>query len=132
MKKILELAEKMRIAQKRFYTKSDGVPRKVAYADLKTKEQLFDTELARRWRLKQTPITEDWLKEHGWRQCGQYGHQFVHPKCFFWLFGLYGFTCWEIIKTEYTAVGEKSCVFCEITTVAQLLDALELCNINID
>lgn len=88
--------------------------------------------LAERRQLEQAPITEDWLKEHGWRQCGQYGHQFVHPKCFFWLFGLYGFTCWEIIKTEYTAVGEKSCVFCEITTVAQLLDALELCNIKID
>lgn len=137
MKKIIELAERMRIAQKRFYTKSDGVPRKVAYADLKTKEQLFDDELARHWRLEQTPITEDWLKEHGFEKKEMYWiWVYPHDKKMWLEWYPYEERLSRFVHCvdEWDNHTEKD----ELTdrihcfNLAQMLDALELCNIQID
>lgn len=80
--------------------------------------------------LEQTPITEDWLKEHGWEKVG---------RPYEWQEGIWvqrwNFEDWkkgrlEILDTpKYDGYTWKGI---QLTSVAKLLDACDLCGIKID
>lgn len=138
MKKIIDLIEK-------YFELDDNAPAKEAveerdkWADtIWHIEQEIGDRVARRRELEATPITEDWLKEHGWE---------VHE-------GLRGFIpapyANRYIGRDYLEYdmrraslrvfleyvegdGTYSDFYCEnIDSVAKLLDACELCGINLE
>ena len=89
--------------------------------------------------LEQTPITEEWLKEHGW----EVHHYEARPfeNAFHYATKMFGKDKAEIDGRNNLTIYRESCpdgdiyadcLIDEVTTAAQLYDALELCNIKID
>lgn len=128
MKKIIELAEKATGDNK------DAMSAYFSYLELKK-------AIEERRKLEQTPITEDWLEKHGFYVSNELHskrdkiyikedvkvHLDVDVET-----GVVGNAdCIEIITTFYTF--GKSSYGCDFTiSLADLYDALELCNIQID
>lgn len=85
-----------------------------------------------RRKLEQTPITEDWLKEHGWEVNhhvgddhnwdfynsfdGRYAHIYLHALC----------------KPQFWEVNYSGNIILHLSTLADLYDACELCGITMD
>lgn len=117
MKKIIELAERVLYYAGRSLTLSyDEATEYLACRD-KLKQALTE-----RHQLEQTPITEEWLKEHGG----------VHNST------LYRWEIWSEDNGTVLAVTKaygkwhitNTCI--EVSSLANLYDALDLCGIKID
>ena len=111
MKKIIELAQifPSMCVQTWSYDKETG--RELAQA------------LEKRLALEQTPITEEWLKEHGWTCLTKDFYGEPSDKL-------------SIAYTKGNAYEEKgwsiACTRIHLRSLADLYDALELCDIQID
>lgn len=114
MKKIIELAEK---------ATGDNKDMLSAFASY----QALKDALAKRKQLEQTPITEEWLKGHGWKRNNR---NLWWKACnggmgIFTLFirvSTYNKWYWFVNGNDYLC----------LTSIADLLDACELCGIKLD
>lgn len=114
MKKIIELAEKATGDNK------DALSAYSSYLELKN-------ALAEYKRLSETPITENWLTEHGWERSEIVFHGWTKT----FEVGIREFATLILVNcynkgwyVDYTPI--------RVNTIADLLDALELCGITID
>lgn len=114
MKKIIELAEK--VVDLWGQPEEEKVVNQLAFAIIERQE------------LEQTPITEGWLKEHGWEVFEGYGDIYYKDfdtkriECTRNLVGIGIIIYGEGISSSLTG----------LRSVANLYDACELCGITID
>lgn len=124
MKKIIELAEQ--VYELRLKYNSDTLSR-----------DLHDA-IAERKRLEQTPITEEWLLEHGWTE------MLEHLGCVKIMVGndhleYDDYLEYDIIRKELSVFRnyeEGKCIYPDalidnVDNVAKLYDACELCGIEL-
>lgn len=122
MKKIIEAAEQ--VCELRLKFNSDTLSRNLCDA------------IAERKRLEQTPITEEWLQEHGWKiKSNYYGRPIYSStgaryciECFFGRRAGDG-CCLDIDEILPNGVNKVHKVY---ATLADLYDACELCGIELD
>lgn len=119
MKKIIELAEK---AFDTMVLPGAEVTQEMDDAFAKLEKAIKERRV-----LEQTPITEEWLKEHGWERNE-------------WVFNALSKTS-EVGIKEFATLTLVNCYnkgwyVCDtpirVNTVARLLDVCELCNVKID
>lgn len=120
MKKIIELAENYLVGTRILTLEGDYYKCGVGYELAKAIEH--------RRKLEQTPITEDWLKEHGWqRSTSDKSSLYPHK---WWISNSKG----RMLQIRYDGEGWEIYplwIF-NIDNIAQLLDAMELCGINLE
>lgn len=122
MKKIIELAEK--VVEVHRQPESDKAVNQLAFAIIERRE------------LEQTPITEEWLKEHGWKNKPTYYGNRIYLstgaryciECFFGCCAGDG-CCLDIDENLPNGVNKVHKVH---ATLADLYDACELCGIKLE
>ena len=125
MKKIIELTEKY-LAE---IDNADGIEElehKAEESKIKLQEALSEYK-----RLSETPITEDWLKGHGWKCLAVTGHGVRYYNKHYHLVTIFLSGHDEGNIVEITD-GELNTIRLSDISIAQLYDACELCGIKID
>lgn len=112
MKKIIELAENYLVETRILTLEGDYYKCGVGYELAKAIEH--------RRKLEQTPITENWLKEHGFIDEPQ-ERMLIYRK------GAFGIECDLTTWEWYWANGDVT-----LHSLADLYDAAELCGINLE
>lgn len=123
MKKIIELAEK-------YISDSDRLNGSSSLADVAKVSMEYDRlkeAITLHKTLNQTPITEEWLKEHGWEKNNRnlWWKACNGEKGIFTLFvrvSTFNKWYWYVNGNDYLC----------LTSIADLYDACDLCGIKID
>lgn len=117
--KIIELAENYLVGTRILTLEGDYYKCGVGYELAKAIEH--------RKKLEQTPITEEWLKEHGWEKNEMVFHGW--SKTF--EVGIREFATLILVNC-YNKGWYVNDTPIRVNTIAQLLDALELCGIYME
>lgn len=114
MKKIIEAAEQ--VCELRLKFNSDTLSRNLCDA------------IAEYKRLKETPITEEWLKEHGWHISD------IDPLHYARLIISANMLEYDLDRHELTVFRcyEPESKVCAVDNMAKLYDACELCGIKLE
>ena len=116
MKKIIELAQIFLSMCVRTWSYDKDTGRELAQA------------LDKRIALESTPITEDWLKEHGWIESDNFQGSLKKDSCRYCV-------KYHVLITYHNSqeyVGMQRNEIWGIRTIADLLDAMELCGITME